>query len=111
MINYLGEDRCGIPLSTNNDRVYYKKGTHIEYGEGDLCRLNVKYRNAEGRKAVLSSCVAVHYDFDAFNSTVNVTLPRQMVEHLKKNPNIECCDGDGVVAHCSIEGKLYDSNV
>ena len=58
---------------------------------------NIKYKNQAGRAAILAVSTAVHHDFGALTSILNVTLPADAITDLKRNPDVEWVDGNGAV--------------
>ena len=58
---------------------------------------NIKYKNEAGRGAVLAVSNAVHHDFGALTSILNVTLPADVMDDLRNDLNIEWVDGSGAV--------------
>lgn len=58
---------------------------------------NIKYKNEAGRAAVLAVSTAVHHDFGALTSILNVTLPADAMGDLRGDPNIDWVDGSGAV--------------
>ena len=58
---------------------------------------NIKYKNEAGRAAVLAVSTAVHHDFGALTSILNVTLPADVMDDLRNDLNIEWVDGSGAV--------------
>ena len=58
---------------------------------------NIKYKNEAGRAAVLAVSNAVHHDFGALTSILNVTLPADVMDDLRNDLNIEWVDGSGAV--------------
>ena len=58
---------------------------------------NIKYKNQSGRAAILAASIAVHHDFGALTSILNVTLPLDVVADLSSNPNVEWVDSNGAV--------------
>mmetsp|Transcript_17403 Transcript_17403/g.31477 ORF Transcript_17403/g.31477 Transcript_17403/m.31477 type:complete len:110 (+) Transcript_17403:112-441(+) len=68
----------------------------------DSVRAILKYRNDEGRKAILDVANTVHHDFGPFNQTLAVSLPSSNLDEIKLNRNVEWYEGDGRVIYCSI---------
>ena len=58
---------------------------------------NIKYKNQSGRAAILAASTAVHHDFGALTSILNVTLPLDAIADLSSDPNIEWVDSNGAV--------------
>ena len=65
--------------------------------QSTVATANIKYRNQAGRAAILAVSTAVHHDFGALTSILNVTLPADAITDLKRNPNVEWVDGNGAV--------------
>ncbi|KAL9191325.1 hypothetical protein ACHAXT_001031 [Thalassiosira profunda] len=65
-------------------------------------RAVLKYRNEEGRKAILSVAKMVHHDFGPFNESLAISLSPADLEGIKTNTNIDWFEGDGRVIYCSI---------
>ena len=63
----------------------------------DVAVVNVKYRNDDGRNAVLSRSLSLHHDFGSLTSIVNVTLSRKDLDDLANDPNIDWVDRSGAV--------------
>ena len=66
-------------------------------GTVDVAVVNVKYRNDDGRKAVLSRSLSLHHDFGSLTGIVNVTLTRKDLDDLANDPNIHWVDRTGAV--------------
>ena len=58
---------------------------------------NIKYKNQSGRAAILAASTAVHHDFGALTSILNVTLPLDAIADLSSDPNVEWVDSNGAV--------------
>ena len=58
---------------------------------------NIKYKNQSGRAAILAASTAVHHDFGALTSILNVALPLDGIADLSSNPNVEWVDSNGAV--------------
>ncbi|KAL3793322.1 hypothetical protein HJC23_003832 [Cyclotella cryptica] len=65
-------------------------------------RAVLKYRNEDGRNAILSAAKTVHHDFGPFNESLAVSLLACDLEKLKLDANVEWFEGDGKVIYCSI---------
>ena len=66
-------------------------------GQKQVATANIKYKNQSGRAAILAASTAVHHDFGALTSILNVTLPSDAIEGLGRDPNVEWVDGNGAV--------------
>ena len=63
----------------------------------NVATANIKYKNQAGRAAILAVSTAVHHDFGALTSILNVTLPAEAIAELTRNPDVEWVDGNGAV--------------
>lgn len=66
-------------------------------GQKQVATANIKYKNQSGRAAILAASTAVHHDFGALTSILNVTLPSPAIAELRHDPNVEWVDGNGAV--------------
>ena len=66
-------------------------------GQKQVATANIKYKNQCGREAILAASTAVHHDFGALTSILNVTLPSDAIALLERDPNVEWVDGNGAV--------------
>jgi hypothetical protein len=68
----------------------------------NVVRAVLKYRNDNGRKAILSAAKIIHHDFGAYNESLSVSVLNEDLEKLKSDDNVEWFEGDGKVIYCSI---------
>jgi len=65
-------------------------------------RAVLKYRNDEGRDAILALSKTVYHDFGPFNHSLAVSLTSSNLKDIKSDPNVDWFEGDGKVIYCSI---------
>eukprot|EP01083_Nonionella_stella_P010266 29300_1 len=75
-----------------NNRLSGRKTINVR-----VATANIKYKNEVGRAAVLAVSNAVHHDFGALTSILNVTLPADVMDDLRCDTNIDWVDGSGAV--------------
>lgn len=70
--------------------------------DGEFVRAVLKYRNDDGRDAILALAKTVYHDFGPYNHSLAVSISPSDLEGIKSNSNVDCFEGDGKVIYCSI---------
>jgi len=66
-----------------------------EKGVPKYVKINIKYKNEDGRKATIAGSSVVHHDFGHYKKVLNVTILYDNLDKLERSGDIEWVDRRG----------------